>query len=221
VPKGVLCRRAVAAYDCWKPFGALLGHGEAARQMRKVVASLLAGLVLTSGSSAAWSQTVRQLGPHVHGDSELTIAVDGKSLAMELHAPGMDVFGFEHPPGNDAERAVMASATAALKDPVALFGIPAGAGCKATTAEVNLVPDTGEDQSDPGTAATSAAGHSDVDAVYELACTSLAAITGLNLAFFAKFPDAVQVQIDLVTAKGASSLTATRANSSVSTRNMF
>jgi hypothetical protein len=57
--------------------------------------------------------------------------------------------------------------------------------------------------------------------VYELACTNLGAISGLNLTFFAKFPNSAEVQIDLVTGRGAFSVTATRATPSVNTRNMF
>jgi len=64
-------------------------------------------------------------------------------------------------------------------------------------------------------------GHWDVQVSYELACTNIAGITGLSPTFFAKFPNAAQVLIDIVTGKGALSVTSSRAQPAVATKNIF
>jgi hypothetical protein len=58
------------------------------------------------GARAQHGQRLRRRG-------QLSIAVDGKTLAMEPNSPGMDVFGFKHPAATDAESAAGASANVA------------------------------------------------------------------------------------------------------------
>jgi len=88
--------------------------------MRSIRLGAIAAGVASMVGAPSLAQDVRQLGPHVHGDSDLNIAAEGKNLAMELHSPGMDIFGFEHPATTDADKGVAATATKALQDPVAL-----------------------------------------------------------------------------------------------------
>jgi hypothetical protein len=200
--------------------------------MRLAIALVSAGLVSLPALPAR-AQDTRQLGPHVHGNSHLTMAVEGRTLQMELHAPGSDIVGFEFAPSTDQQRAAIAAATNILKDPIGLFGIPAGAGCSMTKAEVKLVEED-EDETDPGAGAApgptaapppanaaAPAKHAEFQVAYTLTCTNLPAITGLNFTFFAKFPNATVVHVDLVTARGAFSMEVQRAAPAVSTRNMF
>jgi hypothetical protein len=203
--------------------------------MRLAIAAASLAYLLACPASA---QDTRQLGPHVHGASHLTVAVEGRTLQMELHAPGADIVGFEYAPSTDQQRAAVAAATATLRDPVGLFGIPAAAGCSLTKAEVKLAEED-EDEHDQPPAGAGALGptaaapvapapstpaapmHTEFQVAYQLTCNNLAAITALNLAFFARFPNAATLDIDLITARGAFSLEATKAAPAVSTRNMF
>jgi hypothetical protein len=165
------------------------------------------------------AQEVRQLGPHVHGESHLQIAVEGRTLQMELHAPAADIVGFETVPATDAQRAAVAAASEVLRDPIALFGIPAAAGCTIGSAEVSVEEETPDPA--PGPGAPPAARHAEFHAEYQLACTNLPAISGLNFAFFTLFPNASELHVDLLSGGGTFSLEATRAAPMVSTGNMF
>jgi hypothetical protein len=180
----------------------------------------------------AVAQEVRQLPPHVHGQSHLSIAVEGKNLAMELHAPGNDIVGFEYAPSTDAQRAAVAAATNTLRDPIGLFGIPAAAQCTLGKAEITLAEEDEDEHAAAAPGATAApappasvaaptAKHSEFQVAYALTCNDVAAIASLSFAFFAKFPNALEVHVDLLTGKGAFSLDVQRANPNVSTRNMF
>jgi hypothetical protein len=199
--------------------------------MRLVIAIVSTSLVYAAALPAS-SQETRQLGPHVHGASHLTIAVDGKSLQMELHAPGSDIVGFEYAATTPQQRAAVTAATTTLSDPIALFGIPAGAACAVGKVQVSIVEE-GEDEAaaaapaagavtaKPATPLPAPAKHSEFQVSYQLTCANLSAISGLNVTYFSKFKNATDLDIDLVTARGAFSLEATKTKPSVSTKNMF
>jgi hypothetical protein len=199
-----------------------------------VVVSASLASVVALPAIPALAQPARQLGPHAHGESRLTIAVEGRTLQMELHAPGADIVGFEQMPTTAPQRAAIAAATATLGDPIGLFGIPAAAQCVIGKVEVSLVEEEEEETPATGTApgqtaaaaapakpAAPAAKHTEFEANYQLTCNNLAAITGLNFAFFSKFKNAEEVRVDLVTPKGAFTLEVPRNRPAVSTRNMF
>ena len=195
------------------------------------LASTVATLALALPALTARAQDVRQLPPHVHGVSELTIAVEGKKLSIELHSPGNDIVGFEFAPSTDAQRAAVAAATALLKDPIALLGIPTAAQCTVGKASVSVpeeentedaaTPGAGPAPVTPAPAGAAAPRHAEFQNAYELTCGNISAITGLNFAFFQKFPNAQTIHMDVVSAKGAFTLDVARANPAVSTRNMF
>jgi hypothetical protein len=104
----------------------------------KLRGCVVVGFVAGLGATVAVAQERRELGAHGHGHSALNIAVDGKRVLMELHAPGKGIVGFEHEAATDADKAAVRRAEAALKDPLALFALPGAAGCGLATAEVGL-----------------------------------------------------------------------------------
>ncbi len=53
---------------------------------------IVVGSVIVASASGA---VARQLGPHVHGLSELNIAAEGNTVLMELQSPATDIVGFE------------------------------------------------------------------------------------------------------------------------------
>ena len=78
----------------------------------------------------------RELGPHVHGHGKLNIAVENKRVSMELEVPGMDIVGFEHDASTDDQKAAVEKAKAQLAQPLAVFKLPAAAGCTVADAKV-------------------------------------------------------------------------------------
>lgn len=150
------------------------------------------GLIVTGalGMQAAQAEEHRQLGAHVHGHGALNIAVDGTGVSMFLDVPGMDVLGFEHAPASDAERAAKNEAEAKLAKPLELFGLPAAAGCKVSTAKVEIEGGNGPEHDHDG--------HLDYNAAYELECASPGEITEIAFGYFAAFKGAQGLTVTLV-----------------------
>ena len=89
-------------------------------------------------SGAAFAEEGRQLDAHEHGVGELNIAIDGNTVAMELHAPGADIVGFEYEAESAEDRAAIDAAVAMLAKPQELFVLPAAAECTVTQASAKL-----------------------------------------------------------------------------------
>ena len=105
--------------------------------MRSMI-GLLAGVMALASPALAQDDAQRQLGAHEHGHGRLNIAIEGERIHMELEAPGADVMGFEHKAESEPERRAEAAALARLREPLALFALPAAAGCRVGEARVRL-----------------------------------------------------------------------------------
>ena len=92
--------------------------------------------VLTA--SPAITEETRQLDAHEHGVGQLDIAFDGDQIAMELHAPGADIVGFEYAAESAEDRGAIDTAVATLAKPLDLFQFPAAAGCGVVQAAAEL-----------------------------------------------------------------------------------
>jgi hypothetical protein len=108
--------------------------------MRLSCAAML--LLSASGLSA---QEARQMGAHEHGVGQLNIAFDGDQIAMELHAPGADIVGFEYAATRAEDVAKVTAAVAALESPLELFSFPAAAGCTVIDAMAALENEEGHE----------------------------------------------------------------------------
>lgn len=168
----------------------------------------------------------RELGAHEHGVGRLGIAVEGERIAIELEAPGADIVGFEHAAERPEDRAALERAIAILEKPLDLFLLPEEAKCTVTEASAKL---TGEEEHDHDAHAGQdhddkehgnkehekkghedhahahdhEAGHSEFRAAYVLTCANPAAITQIDFAYFKTFPNARELDIELISQKGA------------------
>ena len=95
-------------------------------------------LMLAVLAVPATAETTRQLDSHEHGVGELNIALEGSTVAMELHAPGADIVGFEHAAESAEDRAAIDAAVATLARPLELFVLPEGAACSVVEARAKL-----------------------------------------------------------------------------------
>lgn len=66
---------------------------------------------------------------HEHGVAELHVAIEAETMEIELVSPLDSLIGFEHAPRTPAQRAALAAAQAALRDPARVFVLPAAAAC--------------------------------------------------------------------------------------------
>ena len=167
----------------------------------------------------------RELGPHVHGHGNLNIAVENKLVSMELEVPGMDIVGFEHDATTDDQKAAMEKAKAQLAQPLAVFRLPAAAGCTVADAKVELQAEhhhDGDDDHDNDhdhdyDKAAGAdrdqdehGGHKEFHVTYALDCAKPASITAIAFDYFKMFAGAHDLTVNVVTAKAQNSYEVSR-----------
>lgn len=66
---------------------------------------------------------------HEHGVGRLNIAVEGKSIEIELELPGDTAYGFEHPAKSKSDKAAIEKAALSLQDPSQIFLLEKNASC--------------------------------------------------------------------------------------------
>ncbi|MBS0250301.1 MAG: DUF2796 domain-containing protein [Proteobacteria bacterium] len=175
---------------------------------RSVIASVA---ILVSLPVLAEQAEHRQLGPHVHGQGTLDIAIEGKKIEMELVAPGMDIVGFEHVATTDDQKAKVEKAKAQLADVLNVFKLPSAAKCKTETANVESRKEThhpgdkDDDDDKPGESQ-----HSEFHATYTITCEAPESVTGMETAYFSDFAGGQLLNVNVTTPKGQTQAQMTR-----------
>ena len=77
------------------------------------------------------------LDTHVHGLSELTIAMEGDSLEIQFESPAMNLIGFEHRASSNKDIASVKKAESILNQPESLF-LLSGANCQQIKTTVDI-----------------------------------------------------------------------------------
>ncbi len=179
------------------------------------IAAATAALVASAPVLAA--EEHRQLGPHEHGHGRLNIAIEGKRVSMELEVPGADIVGFEHEASTPEQKAAVEKAKATLGDALALFKLPAGAGCKLADANVAIQAEGEHDHAEAEHKDDGHAGeggehhHSEFHVTYAIDCAAPGKLTGIDFKYFDAFAGARELDINLVTETGQTHYVVTRA----------
>ena len=151
------------------------------------------------------------LGAHEHGVGRLNAALDGQTLELELESPAMNLVGFEHVATSDADKAKVAAARAQLEKPLALFSLPAAAGCKVTRQELESplfgdkpdADDHDEEEEAGKDGHEHHHDHSEIHAHYQFSCAAPGALKTLDLAnLFTTFPATQKIQVQLIGPSG-------------------
>lgn len=196
--------------------------------MRSICAA--SALLVFAPTLAFASGESRELGAHEHGSGALNIAVEGTRVAMEFEAPGADIVGFEYAAESDADRAAIDTAISDLARPLDWFVFPPTAGCAVIEASVALVGeddhddhehehDHAEDDDDHDEHASeehsdhdhdhdehaeeAGAEHTEFHAEYVLDCASPEEITAIDFAYFERFPNALELEVQVASDAGA------------------
>jgi hypothetical protein len=199
---------------------------------RNILMKALPFLIATAiTATPVIAEETRQLDAHEHGVGQLDIAIDGQQIAMELHAPGADIVGFEYAAESPKDLAAVDAAVAKLSAPLALFVLPEAAGCSIVEASAGLESEEeheehGDEHADDERAHDEHAkdehgehghdedghdvhadesGHTEFHAEYLLNCAEPSAITGIDFAYFGSFPNALEVEVQIITETGATS----------------
>ncbi|MGB2106153.1 MAG: ZrgA family zinc uptake protein [Porticoccaceae bacterium] len=82
-------------------------------------------------------QKAASLDAHVHGLSQLTIAVEGETVELQFSSPAMNLVGFEHRATSKKDIAAVKQAESILRQPEMLFAL-SDAGCKPIHTHVDI-----------------------------------------------------------------------------------
>ncbi|CAN1723885.1 DUF2796 domain-containing protein [Hyphomicrobium sp. 1Nfss2.1] len=183
------------------------------------IAAIVLAVVLPTALMA--EEGHRELGAHVHGHGTLNIAVEDKSISMELEVPGMDIVGFEHAATSDAQKQMVDEAKMILQRVLEVFPVPAAAECTVASVDVAVEAERHHDEDDHDAKDAKAGdhdhdshegheGHNQFHATYELACSNPSALTSIGFNYFKHFAGAQALTVNLVTSKGQSSYEVSR-----------
>lgn len=189
-------------------------------------------LIALFAAMPALANETRQLDAHEHGVGELNIAIEGTTVLMEFHAPGADIVGFEYSAKSDSDRAAVEAAEVRLSAPLELFVMPEAATCTVKSAQAELEGEGGHDEHDDEHHADHEEGdhddhaedghadhddhadeghaehqeeptHTEFHAQYMLTCAAPDALTEISFVYFEAFPNAQEVEVQIITASGA------------------
>lgn len=176
------------------------------------------GLLACAAFSASADEH-RQLGAHVHGHGRLNIAVEGKTVSIELEVPGADIVGFEHEASTPEQKAALEKAKATLGSGLALFTPAPSAGCTQKSAKVSIEAEHGheheheshehehhaegaKDHDDGDEDEHEGHHHSEFHVEYAFECAAPSKLTSFTFDYFKSFPNAQELDISLISPKG-------------------
>ena len=164
---------------------------------------------------------------HEHGVGQLSIAIEGNEVEIELVVPGADAVGFEHAARTDSERKAVVAAAEKLKEAKRLIRLTSGAHCHVEKTEVaSALLDSDKDEHDHDHAHDhkhekhakqdehkhnehkehdkhpDGEIHSEFTAHYHFHCNHPEKLTGADVEFFKVFPSAHELVARWITSKG-------------------
>ena len=168
--------------------------------------------VLACMAFPAYAEEHRQLGAHVHGHGHLNIAIEGKTVSIELEVPGADIVGFEHEASTPTQRAAIKKAKAKLATGLSLFAPEAAANCVQKSAKVSIEAEHGDEHehhAEGGKPDANEDGeghhHSEFHAEFAFECASPSRLTSMTFDYFKAFANAQELDVSFISPKGQSS----------------
>ena len=161
---------------------------------------------------------------HEHGVVRAEVGVETGRITLSLELPLDDLVGFERAPRTDAERSAVAAALGKLQDGARQVRVDSAAGCGPAKVELVAPPwglgVAGVAAAASGTRATAAkagaAEHGDLEARYELRCSSTDKATYLELDLFDSFARIKRIEVQAVTPRGQMKLVLRRPGKRIS-----
>lgn len=149
-------------------------------------------------------------GPHVHGELQLGVAIDGDTVTLELEAPLQSLLGFERAPRTPAEKALVQRWGRLLREPGPLLRFDKAAGCRLQSADFDSpLPGLGEFDDAPGD------GHAEVEGQWVFRCLQPAALKALKVGFFEQSRHLRRIEVQRLNSQGQSRLTLTRPHDTI------
>lgn len=117
-------------------------------------------------------------GAHVHGEATLAVAFEGTSGQVDFRSPSDAIYGFEHEPKNEKQKAAVDESLKMLESHIEMMlEFPISLGCKFTKEKVSIERESAKSK------------HAETVAVFKVACDKSPAGASVNLAFHEHFPN--------------------------------
>ncbi|MDC1311559.1 DUF2796 domain-containing protein [Burkholderiales bacterium] len=128
------------------------------------------------------------LDAHVHGMSDLTIAIEGTEIEIEFESPAINIVGFEYQAQSPNDINSVKEAVISLNDHNAVFTF-SDTTCRLIDSSVNVTGVLGDvhDDHDAHEEQNTDA-HSDVAAAYHFNCDDLSRLSEIQVHLFRMFP---------------------------------
>jgi len=166
--------------------------------MKKILITVTSCVSLFySMSSMAHEEHHTNLAPHEHGKLTINLALDDKTLEIELDGPAASITGFEYVPISEADKKTASLAKQQLANPQQLFAIATNAQCELTekTIKASVFGDEAKAEEYEHDKKVEHH-HSDVEAHYSFSCKQPSALKQLDFTtFFKAFPLTKQISI--------------------------
>ncbi|MBP8030086.1 MAG: DUF2796 domain-containing protein [Pseudomonadales bacterium] len=163
--------------------------------------ALIKPLVVATAITLPLLATADEHMAHVHGAAKLQVAIDGSAVTLMLESPMDSLVGFEHAPGNEAEKAALARLVAALEKPDALFVFSPAAGCasSSTKLESPLIADESHDHKHEEKHEEK---HSDLDGEFSFVCKEAGKLTQLTVNLFDVAANLQDLDVEIAAPRG-------------------
>jgi hypothetical protein len=155
---------------------------------RAILMAALFALSTTAASATAVADEMHEHGKHVHGEVTVNIALEGRTLALEIDAPAAQTLGFEKSPRDDRERAAVKAVDDWFRSGRNMLGVPPAAGCRLTKAEFTP-PKLG-------------GGHADYRGSYLFDCTAPQSLAWVEIWALRRMQGLEKAEVNLVTPAG-------------------
>lgn len=173
------------------------------RRLSRFVATAVALSPLHAGLPA-------HAGPHVHGELQLGVAIDGDTVTLELDAPLQSLLGFERAPRTPTEKALVQRWDRLLRAPGPLLRFDEAAHCSLQSADFDSpLPGLGERDDASGD------GHAEVEGQWVFRCQQPGALKTLKVGLFEQSRHLRRIEVQRLNSQGQSRLTLTRPNDTI------
>ncbi|NKC17054.1 MAG: DUF2796 domain-containing protein [Gammaproteobacteria bacterium] len=194
------------------------------KEYMATIAAVLLSMNLNAGPSDHGERHIQQEA-HQHGLAEITLAVEGDNIELNLESPAANIVGFEHRASTPAQRRIIDEAKRTLESSKQLFSF-IGARCELTESEIDVSAVLGTendeheedahghheqpDHADTDHETHSEETHSEVSANYRFHCEQGSRLAAIALNFFEFFPGIETLKAVWVTdsSQGSADLTA-------------
>lgn len=124
---------------------------------------------------------------HVHGEAELTIAMEADRVQIQFMAPASDVVGFEHSATSPEQQQTLNNARSVLSEFTNVFVFTSGE-CKISKINIDMsgLEATKHDAHEHDNKHQRT--HPNITAIYDFQCTRLEQLSSLNINVFDVFP---------------------------------